>query len=207
MHGRRDWARRIVASQSGGEAHKAKWSRGVLYVSTRIFVQVEPERSARRHFELDSPVNKRVLAVAHRPCPSHVPPVAQLPNSRRVSPSHPAAQVHLVVEAPRKHHGLQVTKLLFYLPTMTSPRPKERCPRNRPIVKRRHPHLQRHGSSLTRCLKYRRTKKASARSRLRENRPNRPRRRTRTFSAPSRSYKRSVLRFAPPFRLAYVISD
>lgn len=138
-----------------------------------------------------------------RPCPSLARPVAQTPNSRRVrvSPTHPAAQAPLAMEAPRKHQSPLVTKLLFCLPTMTSLRPKELYrPRNRPTVlsEKRQPRLHCHRPPLTMCSKYRRMTKASVRSPPREDRP----RHTRIFSGPLRNSKRSALRLTPFFRLA-----
>lgn len=159
-----------------------------------------------RAFQLE-PCRRR-----HRSCPSPARPVAKPRSSRRICSIHPAVQVrHLAVEAPRKHQSPLVTKLLFCLPTMTSLRPKEPCyPRNRPAVlpKESQRHLRRHRFSLSMCSKYRRTTRASRRSPPREKRPNRPGRQTRISNAPSRSYRRSVLRLVSLFvRPVSILND
>lgn len=134
----------------------------------------------------------------HRSCPSLGRLVAR-PHSRPPPcPLHPAAQVRLALKAQRKHQSPLVTRLLFCLPTMTSLRPKEPCrPRNHLAVlpEKTLPHLRRHRSTLATCSKYHPTKKASLKSPLRANGPKRLRRQTRISNAPSRGYRRSVLRF------------
>ena len=150
-----------------------------------------------------STLQRAVIAVAYRSCPSPARRVAKFPSNRLASPIQPAAQILLAVEAPRKRQTPLVTKSLFCLPTMTSLRPKEPCrPRNRPTVQRekKERHLHR---SLAMSSKYRQTRRAVPRSLPPGNRPP-----TSISSVPSKSYKRFVwCFFCAPLYLACVVSE